>query len=169
MFCCMLLALASQKERKQQLIIHHVLNIILSEFLPSSVHPSCWMQDVESTQNIRLSKVCFDRKHHWIVISSRIFRLGSFSIYFFHFPHLFIHISTFTNPKNDISTIDQGFLIFARSLEALVWFISSSCSFSSLHCPFPLSKSKNTKNNLLILISLPSSLWIQPRLATVLI
>ena len=60
MFCCMLLALASQKERKQQWIIHHVLNIILSEFLSSSVHSSCWMQDAKSGQNIRLSKVCFD-------------------------------------------------------------------------------------------------------------
>ena len=60
MFCCMLLALASQKERKQRLIIHHVLNIILIEFLPSSVHSSCWMQYAKSGQNIRLLKVCFD-------------------------------------------------------------------------------------------------------------
>ena len=80
MFCCMLLALSSHKERKQRLIIHHVLNIILSEFLPSSVHSSCWMQDAKSRRNIRLSK-----KHHSIVFSSQIFRLGSFSIYFFHF------------------------------------------------------------------------------------
>ena len=56
----MLLALASQKERKQRLIIHHALNIILSEFLPSSIHSLCWMQDAKSGQNIRLSKVCFD-------------------------------------------------------------------------------------------------------------
>ena len=60
MFCCMLLALASQKERKQQFILHHVLIIILNDFLPSSVHSSCWMQDAESGQNIQLSKVCFD-------------------------------------------------------------------------------------------------------------
>ena len=60
MFCCMLLALASQKERKQRLIIPHVLNFIIGEFLPSSIHSSCWMQDAESGRNIRLSKVCFD-------------------------------------------------------------------------------------------------------------
>ena len=60
MFCFMLLALASQNERKQQLIILHLLNIILSEFLPSYVHSSCWMQDAKSMHNIWLSKVCFD-------------------------------------------------------------------------------------------------------------
>ena len=60
MFCCFLLELASPKERKQRLIIFHVLNIILNEFLPFSVHSSCWMQDGKSGQNIRLSKVCFD-------------------------------------------------------------------------------------------------------------
>ena len=57
MFCCMRLALASQKERKQRRIIHYVLNFILSEFLPSSIHSSCWMQDAESGRNIRLWKV----------------------------------------------------------------------------------------------------------------
>ena len=60
MFFCMLLALASQKERKQRLIIHHVLNTIFNEFLPSSLHSSCWMQDAKSRQNIRLLKVCLD-------------------------------------------------------------------------------------------------------------
>ena len=63
MFCCLLLAMASQKERKQRWIIVHVLNIIINEFLPSSVHSSCWMQDAKSGQNIRLSKVCFDYDH----------------------------------------------------------------------------------------------------------
>ena len=82
------------------------------------------------------------REHHWIVFSSRIFILGLFSIYFFYFPHLFIHISIFTNPKNDISIIDQGFSIFSRSVEALVWFISFSHTFSSFHQSFPLSKFK---------------------------
>ena len=76
------------------------------------------------------------REHHWIVCSSQIFRLGSFSIHFFYFLHLFIHISTFINPKNDISTVDQRFSILARSLEALVRFISSPCSFSSFHHHF---------------------------------
>ena len=85
------------------------------------------------------------REHHWIVFSSRIFRLGSFPIHFLYFPHLFIHISKFTNPKNNISTIDQGLSIFARSLEAIVRFTSSPHSFSSFHRPFPLSKYKNTK------------------------
>ena len=54
------------------------------------------------------------REHHWIVFSSQIFRLGSFSIHFFYFPHLFINIFSFKNPKNHFSTIDQGFSIFAR-------------------------------------------------------
>ena len=60
MFCCLLLALASQKEGKQRWIIFHVLNFIVSEFLPSSIHTSCWMQDTKSGRNIWLSKVCFD-------------------------------------------------------------------------------------------------------------
>ena len=60
MFCCLLVALASQKERKQRRIIFHVLNFILSDFLPFSIHSSCWMQDAKSGQNIQLSKVSFD-------------------------------------------------------------------------------------------------------------
>ena len=60
MFCCLLLALASQKERKQRWIIFHVLNFIIGEFLPSSVHSSCWMQYAKPGRNIRLSKVCLD-------------------------------------------------------------------------------------------------------------
>ena len=60
MFCCMLLAFASLKERKQRLIIHLVLNIIVNEFLRSSVHSSCWMHDAKSRRNIWLSKVCFE-------------------------------------------------------------------------------------------------------------
>ena len=60
MFCCLLVELASQKERKQRWIIFHVLNIILNEFLHSSIHSSCWMQDAKSGRNIQLSKVCFD-------------------------------------------------------------------------------------------------------------
>ena len=60
MFCSMLLPLATQKERKQRLIIHHVLNIILGEFHPSSVHSSNSMQDSKCGQNILLSNVCFD-------------------------------------------------------------------------------------------------------------
>ena len=141
----MLLALASKKEIKQQLIILHVLNITLSEFLPYCVHSSCWMQDAKSGQNIRLSKVCLIREHHWIVFSSRIFRLESSSIYFFYFPYLFINIFSFSNPKNHFSTLDQGFPISERSLEALVRFISSPHTFSSFHRSFLLSKSKHTK------------------------
>ena len=60
MSCCLLLALASQKERKQRWIIFHVLNFIVNEILPSSIHSSCWMQDAKSAQNIHLSKVCLD-------------------------------------------------------------------------------------------------------------
>ena len=60
MFCCLLLELARQKEGKHRRIIFHVLNFIVSEFLPSSIHTSCWMQDAKSGRNIRLSKACFD-------------------------------------------------------------------------------------------------------------
>ena len=60
MFCCLLLALSSQKERKQRWIIVHVLNFILNEFRPFSVHSSCWMQDAKCARNVRLLKVCFD-------------------------------------------------------------------------------------------------------------
>ena len=63
-FCCLLLALASKKERKRQWIIVHVLNFILSKFLPFSIHSSCWMQDAKSGRNIRLSKVSLIREHH---------------------------------------------------------------------------------------------------------
>ena len=153
MFCCLLLALASQKERKQRWIIFHVLNIIISEFLPFLfiLHVGCKTPSLNEIYGSR--RYVWIREHHLIVFSSQIFRLGSFSIYFFYFPHLFIHISIFTNPKNDISTIDQGFSIFARSLEALVRFISSLCSFSFFHRSFPLSKSKNIKKYLPISIS----------------
>ena len=84
------------------------------------------------------------REHHWIMFSSRIFRLGSSSIHFFY-PYLFITIFSFINPKNHFSTIDQGFPIFGKSLWALVRFISSPHTFSSFHRSFSVSKSKNTK------------------------
>ena len=92
------------------------------------------------------------REHHWIVFSSRIFRLGSSSIHFFYFSHPFIHISTFKNPKNPFSTIDQGFPNSEKSIEALVWFILSPLTCSSFHRLFLLSESKNTKKYLLISI-----------------
>ena len=141
----MLLTLASQKERKQRWIIHHVLNFILSEFLPSSIHSSCWMQDVRCGRNIRLSKVCFDQGASLdsIFITNLILELSS--IHFIYFPHLFIHISIFKNPKNHFSTIDQRFPISEKSLEVLVWFISSPRTFSSFHRSFLVSKSTNIK------------------------
>ena len=85
------------------------------------------------------------REHHWIVFSSRIFRLGSSSIHFFYFYHVFINIVSFINPKIHFSTLDQGFPTFERRLEAIVRFISSPRTFSSFHQSFSLSKSKNTK------------------------
>ena len=52
MFYCMLLALASQKERKQRLINLHA-------FLPFYVHVLSWMQDAKSEQNIQALKGMF--------------------------------------------------------------------------------------------------------------
>ena len=85
------------------------------------------------------------REHHWIVFLLRILILGSSSIHFLYFSHLFINTFSFQNPKNHFFTIDQGFPISKRSLEAIVWFISSPRTFSSFHRSSPLSKSKNTK------------------------
>ena len=45
MILCLSLSLASQKERRQKLIIFHVQNTIFSEFLLFSFHSLCWMQD----------------------------------------------------------------------------------------------------------------------------
>ena len=52
MFYCVPLALASQKERRQLLIIPHVWNIIFSEFLFFSFHSSCLMQDTKFKGNV---------------------------------------------------------------------------------------------------------------------
>ena len=98
------------------------------------------------------------RDHHWIIFSSQIFRLESSSIHFFYFSHLFISIFSFKNPKNHFSTINQGFPISEKSLEAFVQFNSSPCTFSSFHRSFSISKSKTTKKiasdfNLLTLLS----------------
>ena len=49
------------------------------------------------------------KEHHWILFSSRIFRLGSYSIHFFHFPHMFINHFSFTNPKNKFPPSTKGF------------------------------------------------------------
>ena len=109
------------------------------------------------------------REHHWIVFSSQIFRLGSSSIHFFYFSNLFINIFSSINPKNHFSTLNQGFLISEKSLEALIQFISSPRTFSSFHWSSTLSKYKKHQQYFLISIFSPSSLWIRPRLATVLI
>ena len=53
MFHCRLLALSSQKEIRQQLIILYVWNIIFCEFLPFSFHSLGWMQDAKSGKNVR--------------------------------------------------------------------------------------------------------------------
>ena len=60
MFHCLLLALASQKERRCQLIILCLWNIIFSEFLLFSIHSLCQMQDGKSGEIYELLKVCFD-------------------------------------------------------------------------------------------------------------
>ena len=53
MFCCVPLALASQKERRQQLIILHVQNINLNEFRIFSFHSSFWMHDAKFGRNLQ--------------------------------------------------------------------------------------------------------------------
>ena len=58
---------------------------------------------------------------------------------------MFISIFSSTNPKNHFYTIDQGFPISEKSLEALVRFISSPRTFSSFHRSFSVSRSKNTQ------------------------
>ena len=55
MFLCVPLALASQKERRQQLIIFHVWNIIFSEFILFSSLAKC-----KEGKIYRLLKVYFD-------------------------------------------------------------------------------------------------------------
>ena len=141
----MLLALASQKERKQRWIIHHVLNFILSEFLPSSIHSSCLMQDAKSGRNIRLSKLCFDYG-----ASLDCIFITNLKIRTIFYPFLLISSSVYQNfslknPKNHFSTVHQGFPISERSLEALVRFTSSPRIFSSIHRSFSVSKSKIPK------------------------
>ena len=125
-----------------------MLNIIIREYLPSYVHSSCWMQDAKSERTIRLLKVCFDYGASLVCIFITNLRLELSSIYFFYFfyfPHLFINIFSIINPKNHFSTIDQGFPICEKSLEALFWFISSPRTFFSFHRSFSVAKSKNTK------------------------
>ena len=53
MFNCRLLALCSQKERRQQLIILYVRNITFCEFLFFSFHSLRWMQDAKSEKNVQ--------------------------------------------------------------------------------------------------------------------
>ena len=52
MFHYVFLAMASKEERRHQLIILRVCNIIFSEFLLFSVHSLCYMQDTKSKINI---------------------------------------------------------------------------------------------------------------------
>ena len=125
-----------------------MLNFILNEFLPFSLHSLCWMQDAKSGRNIRLSKLCFDEGASLDCVFITNLGIEISSTYFIYFPPLFIHISTLKNPKNHFSTIDQGYPISEKSLEALVRFISSPLTFSSFHRSFPLSKSKNTKKKI---------------------
>ena len=66
MICCMLLALTSQKERKQRWIIHHVLNIILSEFLPSFV-PRVGCKTPSPGKIYGSRRYVLIREHHWII------------------------------------------------------------------------------------------------------
>ena len=89
-------------------------------------------------------------------------RLELSSIYFFWFHHLFINVFSLKNRKNHFSTIDQGFQISEKSLEALVRFTSSPRTFSSFHRSFLVSKSKIPKKivsdfNLLTFLSLDST------------
>ena len=52
MFHCRLLALSSQKERRQQLIVLYVWNIIFCEFLLFSFHSLGWIPDAKSGKNV---------------------------------------------------------------------------------------------------------------------
>ena len=122
-----------------------MLNIILSEFLPSSIHSLCWMQDTKSGRNVRISRYVLMREHHWIVFSSQIFRLRSSPIHLFYFLICLSAFFSLKNPKNRFPTIDKGFRISEKILEALVWFISSLHIFYSFHRSFSVSKYKNTK------------------------
>ena len=119
-----------------------------------------------------------DRVRGWnflgmIVISSSKNMLGWFKfwhkklgLWMFHcVPHLFIHTFIFKNPKNYFSTIDQGFSIFERSVEAFDRFISFPNTSSSFHRSFPLFKSKNIKKisfdfNLLTFLPMDSTLTL---------
>ena len=110
--------------------------------------PCPWFRSPEASGSPLRPK---PRTRSWLIallcyiISSRIFRLGSSSIHFFYLSHLFINIFSFINAKNHISTLNQGFQISEKSLEALVQFISSPRTFSFFHHSSPLSKYKNTK------------------------
>ena len=59
MFHCVLLTLASQKTRRQRLIIFCAWNTILSKFLLFSIHSSCWMQDAKLGKNVQVLEGIF--------------------------------------------------------------------------------------------------------------
>ena len=141
MFLSVPLVLANQKETRQRLIILHVWNIIFSEFLFFSFHSSRWMQYAKSKKNIQAldSMFLLESIIRCVFIMNPHFRI--IFIHFFYFRNLFYQYFHICKPSNHFSTINQGFSIFERSLEAFYWSIS-----------FSLSKSKNTKKNILISI-----------------
>ena len=101
------------------------------------------------------------REHHWIVFSSQIFRLGSSSIHFFYFSHLFINIFSFINPKNHFSTLDQGF----ESLKGVWNQLFNSFHLQAHFLPFinhfrflnPKIPKKNSDFNLLTFLPVDST------------
>ena len=104
----MLLALASQKERKQRWLIHHVLNFPYLFIL-------CVRCKTPSLGKIYTSRrFVLIREHHWIVFSSQIFRLELSSSHFFQFCHLFINILSFKILKITFSPSIKGFQYLKR-------------------------------------------------------
>ena len=107
----MLIALASQKERKQRWIIHHVLNFILSEFLPSSIHSSCWMQDAKSGRDIRLVKAHVFSLSYWAEAHLPFSSLSSLLYMYL----LFVHDRVTSNP-----------IFSLLSFASLTWYQSAA-------------------------------------------
>ena len=103
------------------------------------------------------------REHHWIVFSSQICRVGSFSIHFFYFPHLFINIFSFKTLKITFPPSIKGFQSLQGVWKHFFSLISSARTFSSFHQSFLLSKSKNSRKiscdfNLLTFLSMDLTL-----------
>ena len=95
------------------------------------VRHQVWVKCTSSQRYVLLesiTRVCF---HHESLYYDHF--LSIFSIF-----SSFFHILIFKNPKNHLFTIDQGFPIFKRILEAFDGSISFMCIASSFHQSFSL-------------------------------